>query len=106
MVKLPTELNTLIVFAAVLDAGRHHGSGPAAGCGQDQGQRELRRLEAGLGATLLNRTTRRVAPTDAGLRFYEHCAPPNRGSNVEVELSWRPAVRARRRVLKGISHGA
>lgn len=33
----------------------------------------IRRLEAGLGACLLERTTRRVAPTPEGERYYQRC---------------------------------
>lgn len=35
----------------------------------------VQRLEALVGAQLLRRTTRRVTPTEAGLRLYERCVP-------------------------------
>lgn len=35
----------------------------------------IQRLEALVGAQLLRRTTRRVTPTEAGLRLYERCVP-------------------------------
>lgn len=43
------------------------------GTGQSTVTRHLQELEGAVGAPLLNRTTRRVALTDEGSRYYAHC---------------------------------
>ena len=69
---MPVEhLSDLVLFTRVVersslsDAGRELGHSPASV------SKRLARLENSLGARLLNRTTRRVSPTDEGRDFYD-----------------------------------
>lgn len=66
-------LAPLEVFVAVVEAG---GIGTAAdrlGLAKSAVSRRLAELEARLGATLIHRTTRRLALTDDGRAYYERC---------------------------------
>ncbi len=54
------------------------GYAPAAlalGVSRSHASRLVSALEARLGVRLLNRTTRRVVPTQSGRSFYNECAP-------------------------------
>ncbi|MGI3776957.1 MAG: LysR family transcriptional regulator [Janthinobacterium lividum] len=68
-------LADLEAFVAVARAGGFR-EGARAGGGSASGLSEaVRRVEAGLGVRLLNRTTRSVAPTEAGRRLLERLGP-------------------------------
>ena len=72
---MATELGDLAAFVAVAQAG---GFREAAGPGRVSASGlsgAVRRLEARLGVRLLNRTTRSVAPTEAGARLLEQLLP-------------------------------
>lgn len=64
--------------------------------------RQLRALEADLGATLVVRSTRRLHVTDAGRRWYEHCARILREVD-EARADVREAKTARGRVVVSAS---
>lgn len=66
-------LNRFEMFCAVIEAGSF--THAAARLGQTRAvvSFNIKQLEAELGVTLLTRTTRSVAPTDAGERFYQRC---------------------------------
>jgi DNA-binding transcriptional LysR family regulator len=69
------DLGDLNAFVAVARAGGFR-DGARAGGGSPSGLSEaVRRLEAHLGVRLLNRTTRSVAPTEAGERLLERLGP-------------------------------
>lgn len=65
-------MNELAVFVAVVDAGSLSAAARRLGTSKAAVSDQIRRLEAGLGASLLNRTTRRLALTEAGGACYRH----------------------------------
>ncbi len=72
---MAADIQDLMAFVAVVNAGGFRegarGSGKSASSLSDA----VRRLETGLGVRLLNRTTRSVAPTEAGARLMERIVP-------------------------------
>jgi DNA-binding transcriptional LysR family regulator len=81
---MKVDLGDLNSFVAVARAGGFR-DGARAGGGSASGLSEaVRRLEAQLGVRLLNRTTRSVVPTEAGLRLLERLSPAL--SEVEAAL--------------------
>lgn len=69
------DLNALQVFGAVVDAQGFRGAARTLGIPKSTVSRKLADLEAHLGLRLLQRTTRKVALTDAGETLYRQCAP-------------------------------
>lgn len=69
------DLTDLSAFAAVVKAGGFRGAAKASGGSASKLSEAVRRLEARLGVRLLNRTTRSVAPTEAGARLFERLLP-------------------------------
>jgi DNA-binding transcriptional LysR family regulator len=61
------------VFAAVVEAGNFTAAGRALGVSKSSLSERVAALEARLGVRLLERTTRRLRPTEAGRLFYERC---------------------------------
>lgn len=59
------------MFVAVMEAGSFVGAAARLGTSSGQASKLVSRLEAELGVRLLNRTTRAVAPTEAGRAYYE-----------------------------------
>jgi DNA-binding transcriptional LysR family regulator len=68
-------LADLDAFVAVARARGFRGAAQASGASASALSEAVRRLEAALGVRLLNRTTRSVAPTEAGQRLLERLAP-------------------------------
>ncbi|MDR5784313.1 LysR family transcriptional regulator [Caballeronia sp. LZ065] len=68
-------LNGISVFAAIVDAGTFAAAGDRLGMSQPGVSRAIARLEARLKIRLFDRTTRSVALTDDGRRFFEHVMP-------------------------------
>ncbi len=68
-------LADLDVFAAVARARSFRGAAGLRGVSASTLSEAVRRLEAGLGVRLLNRTTRSVTPTEAGARLLEQLGP-------------------------------
>jgi DNA-binding transcriptional LysR family regulator len=64
-------LHRLEVFAAVVERGSFTRAAEQLGLTKAMVSMHMKQLEAEVGAALLTRTTRRVAPTDAGRRFHE-----------------------------------
>lgn len=58
------------MFVAVLDGGSFAAAARRLGTSSGQASRLVARLEADLGVQLLNRTTRALAPTEAGQVYY------------------------------------
>lgn len=69
------DLSDLSAFAAVVKAGGFRGAAKATAGSASKLSEAVRRLEARLGVRLLNRTTRSVAPTEAGARLLERLLP-------------------------------
>lgn len=70
-----SELADLDAFVAVAQARSFRGAALARGVAPSTLSEAVRRLEARLGLRLLNRTTRSVAPTEAGARLLEQLGP-------------------------------
>ncbi|WP_211257606.1 LysR family transcriptional regulator [Muricoccus aerilatus] len=68
-------LDSLEVFAAIVRCGGFRAAAAERGVSSAALSQTIRSLEAGLGLRLLNRTTRSVAPTEAGKRLLARLAP-------------------------------
>ena len=66
-------LERMRTFVRVAERGNLSAVARELGAGQSTVTRHLNELEAAVGAPLLNRTTRRVALTDEGSRYYDQC---------------------------------
>ena len=69
------DLADLDAFAAVARARSFRGAAVLRGVSASGLSEAVRRIEAGLGVRLLNRTTRSVTPTEAGERLLQRLAP-------------------------------
>jgi len=69
------DLKDLKAFVAVARAGGFRDGARVSGSSPSRLSEAVRRLEEDLGVRLLNRTTRSVAPTEAGARLLERLAP-------------------------------
>ena len=69
------ELSDLAAFLAVADARSFTRAAAKLGTSQSALSHTIKRLEAGLGLLILTRTTRSVAPTEAGERLIETLRP-------------------------------
>ncbi len=67
------KLEAMNAFAKVVALGSYAEAGRALGLTRSAVSKAVMELEQALGARLLDRTTRRVSPTEAGLSYYEHC---------------------------------
>ncbi|VXB72458.1 LysR family transcriptional regulator [Brevundimonas sp. G8] len=67
--------NDLAVFAAIVEAGSFTKAGVALGVTASALSHRMRLMEARMGLRLLNRTTRSVAPTEAGDRLLASLRP-------------------------------
>lgn len=72
---MATDLNDLSAFVAVARAGGFRDAARLGGVSASSLSGAVRRLEAQLGMRLLNRTTRSIAPTEAGARLLERLRP-------------------------------
>lgn len=63
------------MFIAVIEAGSFTGAAEKLGTRSGQASKLISRLETELGVRLLNRTTRSVAPTEAGRAYYDRLKP-------------------------------
>ena len=72
---MAAELDDLSAFVKVVQAGGFRDGARASGLSASGLSEALRRLEAKLGVRLLNRTTRSIAPTEAGARLLERLVP-------------------------------
>lgn len=66
-------LDRMRTFVRVAERGNLSAVARELGTGQSTVTRHLRELEDAIGAPLLNRTTRRVAMTEEGSRYYAQC---------------------------------
>jgi DNA-binding transcriptional LysR family regulator len=65
-------LEAMDAFVRVVDAGSFSGAAKQLHVGQPAVTKTIARLEKRLGARLLLRSTRRLTPTEAGQKYYEH----------------------------------
>jgi DNA-binding transcriptional LysR family regulator len=65
-------MTAMETFVTVVDAGSFSAAARRLKLGQPAVSKSIAQLEEHLGARLLLRSTRGLAPTDAGQRFYEH----------------------------------
>jgi DNA-binding transcriptional LysR family regulator len=72
---MATELDDLSAFAAVVRAGGFREAARASRNSASALSEAVRRLEERMGVRLLNRTTRSVAPTEAGQKLFERLEP-------------------------------
>ena len=72
---MTAEINDLAAFIAVARAGGFRDAARSSGVSASGLSVAVRRLESKLGVRLLNRTTRSVAPTEAGARLIERLTP-------------------------------
>jgi DNA-binding transcriptional LysR family regulator len=68
------DLNEMLVFARVVQAGSFTAAAADLKMPKSTVSRKVSELEARLKARLLNRTTRKVSPTDVGRTYYDYCA--------------------------------
>lgn len=72
---IPTDMNDLAALVSVARAGGFRDAARAGGVSASSLSTAVRRLEVKLGLRLLNRTTRSVAPTEAGQRLLDAITP-------------------------------
>ena len=72
---MTAELGDLTAFVAVARSGGFRDAARITGGSASSLSEAVRRLEARLGVRLLNRTTRSVAPTEAGARLLDRLGP-------------------------------
>ncbi|BBF82679.1 LysR family transcriptional regulator [Asticcacaulis excentricus] len=84
-------MNDLVAFVTIAREGNFTRAAGKLGVSQSALSHTLRGLEARLGLRLLTRTTRSVAPTEAGERLLKTVAP--RFEEIEAELSALTALR-------------
>ncbi len=68
------DVASMVLFAKVVQLRSFTAAARDAGIAKSAVSKRIAQLEARLGVRLLSRTTRKLALTDDGLRFYEHCA--------------------------------
>jgi LysR family transcriptional regulator, transcriptional activator for aaeXAB operon len=68
------DLKRMALLVTVVDSGSMRRAARAVGLTPSAVSQQIRQLERETGVTLLRRTTRRLALTDAGEAFYEGCA--------------------------------
>ncbi|MCB1954785.1 MAG: LysR family transcriptional regulator [Rhodocyclaceae bacterium] len=66
-------LEAMKVFCTVVEAGGFAAAADRLGISTSAASRHVAQLEAHLNVRLLNRTTRRVSPTDEGFAYFERC---------------------------------
>lgn len=79
-------LADLAAFAAVARSRGFRDAARAQGRSASSLSEAVRRLESGLGVRLLNRTTRSVAPTEAGARLLERLGPALREIEAALDV--------------------
>ena len=68
------QLPSLALFARLVQLGSFTRVAAEAGLAKSAVSKRIAGLERALGVQLLRRSTRKLAPTEEGLAFYEHCA--------------------------------
>src|SRR5258705_13262904 len=68
------DLNEMLVFARVVQAGSFTTAAAGLGMPKSTVSRKVSGLEERLSARLLQRTTRKLSLTDVGRTYYDYCA--------------------------------
>ncbi|PUA19027.1 hypothetical protein C7W93_03730 [Glaciimonas sp. PCH181] len=71
--KLTIDLNDLYFFVHIVDRNGFTAAADALGVPKSKLSRRISELENLLGVRLLHRSSRRIAVTDVGAEFYQHC---------------------------------
>src|SRR5260370_29848510 len=66
-------LTSLTAFVRVVDSGGFSAAGRKLNMSTTMVSNHIQALEERLGARLLNRTTRKVSPTEIGPAYYDRC---------------------------------
>jgi DNA-binding transcriptional LysR family regulator len=66
-------LTSLTTFVRVVDSGGFSAAGRRLNMSKTMVSKHVKALEERLGARLLNRTTRKVSPTEVGKAYYDRC---------------------------------
>ncbi len=100
-------VNAMIVFARVVEANGFSAAARRLGLSKSAVSKQVAALEDRLGARLLNRTTRRISPTEIGQALFERCqriaAEVEEAELAVTRLSAAP--RGRLRVNSSMSFG-
>jgi DNA-binding transcriptional LysR family regulator len=90
-----SDLTTMALFAEVVDLRSFTAAAVTAGMAKATVSRRIAQLERRLGVRLLQRTTRRVVPTDEGRRLYDRCvqivAAGKQASELLLDAGTRPS---------------
>lgn len=81
----PLRLDSLDAFASIVRCGGFRAAAAERGISSAALSQSISVLESGLGLRLLNRTTRSVAPTEAGARLFGRLAPALRDIRLAIE---------------------
>jgi DNA-binding transcriptional LysR family regulator len=104
---MTVEMNDLAAFVSVARAGGFRDAARVSGLSASGLSTAVRRLETRLGVRLLNRTTRNVAPTEAGERLLERLTPALADMEAALDVlnhfRDRPAGTLRLNVPAGVS---
>ena len=105
--RLTERLADMAVFATVVDAGGFTPAGRRLGLSKGAVSKAVGRLERHLGTRLLNRTTRRVSPTEAGDALLAYCREVvHQADSAEQHLGQLRAVpRGQLRMTATVSFG-
>ena len=68
------QMASMAIFAKIVETMSYTEAARLIGVSKSAVSKELARLEATLGVTLLRRTTRKIEITDVGRTYYEYCA--------------------------------
>ncbi len=81
----PLRLDSLDAFASIVRCGGFRAAAAERGISSAALSQSISVLESGLGLRLLNRTTRSVAPTEAGARLFGRLAPALHDIRLAIE---------------------
>ncbi len=100
-------LSEMEAFVSVVDQGGFTDAARKMGVSKSAVSKHVSALEARLGARLLNRTTRRVSPTEIGLAYYDRATTVLSGASEADEMvnAMQDAPRGALRVSVPVSFG-
>lgn len=101
-------LNRLVIFATVVEAGSLTAAAERLGLAKTMVSKHMQRLEAELGVALLLRSTRRLGLTEAGRAFHASCRELIKTAEDAVELArtGHTSPHGKLRVAAPIDYGA
>ena len=98
-----TDLNAIVVFAAVAELRSFRAAADRLGVTRSAVSQSIRRLEARLGVALLRRTTRSVSLTEAGEDLYASVAPAMAEMQTALDAARDRAARPRGQLRIAVS---